>query len=165
MVTGIFLMEVADLTFRYLMEGLAAIIIGAEIFKKIKEVKSVSDADYARKQSWDNAAKVIKEKEDKWDAALVNMEFGRKNITNHFEKRLDEVDDKMEEQKTDYEAKFQDMKIELFIQTECMRAVLAGLGQLNCNGPVTKAREMLDLYLSKSAHDIDTLMENLKKGA
>lgn len=162
---GIFLTDITDLTFGYILQGVAVLIIIAEVYKKIKEIKTASDADHERKQGWDNAAKVIKEKEKKWDAALVDMEVGRKAITDHFEKRLDEVDENIKDVKTDYEAKIQDVKVEQFIQTECMRAVLSGLRQLNCNGPVTKAKEMLDLYLSKSAHDIDSLMEDLKKGA
>lgn len=161
---GILLMDVADLTFRYIMEGLAVIIIGAEIFKKLKEVKSASDADHERKQGWDMAAKVIKDKEKKWDEGVTATEQTREEIISKFEKRLDEMDKEIKDNKTDYEAKMQDVKIELFIQTECMRAVLEGLHQLKCNGPVTDARKLLDNYLSESAHDINEL-KNIKRGA
>ena len=173
---GIFLTDLADLTFGYILQGLATLIIIAEVYKKIKEVKNASDADHERKQSWDKAAKVIDEKEKEWDAGLSDIDNVRKGIVNKYDKKLSEIEEKMdkdneeltkkiEENKTDSEAKMQELKIELFVQTECTRAILDGLHQLNCNGPVTRARELLDTYLSGSAHDIKDIEKLLKRGA
>lgn len=174
---GILLLkDIADLTFGYIVQGIAVLIIIAEIYKKIKEVKSASDADHERKQGWDNAAKVIKEKEKEWDSGLSDVENTRKEIVKKYDNKLSELEEKMdrdneeltkviEENKTDSEAKMQELKIELFVQTECMRAVLDGLHQLKCNGPVTQARELLDTYLSGSAHDIKDIEKLLKRGA
>ncbi len=169
-------MDMADLTFSYILQGLAVLIIIAEVYKKIKEVKNASDADHERKQGWDNAAKVIKEKEKEWDSGLSDVENTRKEIVKKYDNKLSELEEKMdkdneelgrkiEENKTDSEAKMQELKIELFVQTECMRAVLDGLHQLKCNGPVTQARELLDTYLSGSAHDIKDIEKLLKRGA
>lgn len=50
------------------------------------------------------------------------------------------------------EAKLQEIRAEQEMITYCMRAVLDGLHQLNCNGPVTEASEKLDKYLNAQAH-------------
>ena len=60
-------MDYASLTFDIVIKALAVLIIIYEVFKKIMEIKRDSDKDHERKQGWDYAAKVIKEKEDKWD--------------------------------------------------------------------------------------------------
>ena len=41
----------------------------------------------------------------------------------------------------------QELRSNMIILTETMRAVLDGLHQLNCNGKVTEASEKLDAYL------------------
>lgn len=173
---GIFLMDIADLTFGYIIQGLAVLIIIAEVYKKIKEVKNASDADHARKQGWDYASATIKAKEKEWDSGLSDVDNVRNEIVKKYDNKLSELEEKMdkdneeltkviEENKTDSEAKMQELKIELFVQTECMRAVLDGLHQLKCNGPVTQAKELLDTYLSGSAHDIKDIEKLLKRGA
>lgn len=173
---GIFLMDIADLTFSHILQGLAVLIIVAEVYKKIKEVKNASDADHERKQGWDYAARIIKSKEKEWDSGLLTVENVRREIMKKYDDKLFELEDKMdkdneelvkkiEDNATDSEAKMQELKIELFVQTECMRAVLDGLHQLKCNGPVTQARELLDTYLSGSAHDIKDIERLLKRGA
>lgn len=173
---GILLMDLADLTFGYILQGLAALIIVAEVYKKIKEVKNASDADHTRKQGWDYASATIKAKEREWDSGLSDVDNVRNEIVKKYDNKLLKLEEKIDEEneelakriedsKTDYEAKMQELKIELFVQTECTRAILDGLHQLNCNGPVTKARELLDTYLSGSAHDIKDIEKLLKRGA
>lgn len=168
--------DLADVTFNYILQALAVLIIVAEVYKKIKEVKNASDADHERKQGWDYACKIIKEKEKEWDKGLSDIDNVRDKIVKKYDDKLSELEEKMdkdneeltkkiEENKTDSEAKMQELKIELFVQTECTRAILDGLHQLNCNGPVTKARELLDTYLSGSAHDIKDIEKLLKRGA
>ena len=173
---GIFLTDITDLTFGYILQGVAVLIIIAEVYKKIKEVKNASDADHERKQGWDYASRIIKSKEKEWDSGLLTVENVRREITKRYDDKLFELENKMdkdneelvkkiEDNATDSEAKMQELKIELFVQTECTRAILDGLHQLNCNGPVTKARELLDTYLSGSAHDIKDIEKLLKRGA
>lgn len=50
------------------------------------------------------------------------------------------------------ESKLQELRSEQEMIIYCMRAVLDGLHQLNCNGPVTEASEKLDEYLNAKAH-------------
>lgn len=58
----------------------------------------------------------------------------------------------LEEMQTETEAKLQEIRAEQEMITVCMRAVLDGLHQLNCNGKVTEASDKLDEYLNSKAH-------------
>lgn len=46
-----------------------------------------------------------------------------------------------------------EMKSELCMHTFVLLAVLDGLKQQGCNGPVTEAREKLQKHINKMAHD------------
>ena len=173
---GVLLSDISQLTFSYIFQALAVIIILWEAGKKIWEIKKASDEDHDKRKEMEYAAKIIKEKEKKWDEGLLEIYSEREKIVARYDKKLAEMEEKqeennaeltskIEENKTDAEAKMQELKIELFVQTECMRAVLDGLHQLNCNGPVTQAKELLDTYLSGSAHDIKDVEKLLKRGA
>ena len=52
----------------------------------------------------------------------------------------------------EYDLQIKDIKSEQEMMTLCMKAVLDGLHQLNCNGEVTKASIKLDEYLNAKAH-------------
>jgi hypothetical protein len=52
----------------------------------------------------------------------------------------------------EYDAKIQEIKDEQGLLTESMLAVLDGLHQLNCNGPVTVARDKLVSHINERAH-------------
>lgn len=60
----------------------------------------------------------------------------------------------LEAMQCDTDAKLQEIRAEQYMIMHCMGAVLAGLKQLNCNGPVTEASNKLDEYLNKQAHQI-----------
>lgn len=147
-------MEIIDLTFKYFTEAIAVIIIIWEVYKHFKAMKKESDEEHARRMGWDNAAKVIAEKEDKWDDAFMGIYREREDIVKRFDKRLDEVDFKIDEIHTDEEAKIQELRTEMLILTKCMSAVLDGLKQLNCNGQVTEAKKNLDEFLMSRAYDL-----------
>jgi predicted nuclease with TOPRIM domain len=140
-------MDILDLTFNHLTQALAIIIVLWFVVKNFREMKEASDKDMKRKEGWDKAAKVIEEKEKLWDEGLEDVYNERKQIVEKFDKRLDEVDKKIDDNYTDTEAKIQEIKAELLILTECMRAVLDGLYQQGCNGKVTEARHKLDEHL------------------
>ena len=53
-----------------------------------------------------------------------------------------------------YDAEINEIKEELYLQSECTSAILSGLMQLHCNGPVTEAKQKLDQFINKRAHDI-----------
>ena len=132
----------------------AGVIMGIWGFVKvIKQMKADSDAEHTRRMSWDKAAKVIEEKEAKWDKGLSDIYEERAMIVKKFDERLDEVDLKIDEVHTDEEAKIQELRADVLILTKCMAAVLDGLKQLNCNGRVSEAKQDLDEFLMNRAYD------------
>lgn len=101
-------------------------------------------------------AKAINErhdKEQKWGEWEVNLQEERDKIYERYDTKLAEMEEKIDNNHADTEAKIQQTRSELYILTECMAAVLDGLKQLNCNGKVTEAKENLDAYLMKRAHE------------
>lgn len=54
-----------------------------------------------------------------------------------------------------YDKDISDIKEEQCMLTYCMLAVLDGLKQQGCNGKVTEARDALDKYINKKAHDME----------
>lgn len=101
-------------------------------------------------------AKAINErhdKEQKWGEWEVNLQEERDKIYERYDTKLAEMEEKIDNNHADTESKIQQTRSELYILTECMAAVLDGLKQLNCNGKVTEAKENLDAYLMKRAHE------------
>ena len=81
------------------------------------------------------------DKEQAWDKAVSQIADERKRITDLYDERLD-----------DLEAKMQSIIAEQCLIIETQQAILAGLGQLKCNGPVTRQKKKIDAYLLKKAH-------------
>lgn len=121
--------------------------------KVITDIKKNNDEEHDRRQRWDNAAKVIEENKDKWDKGLQDVYDEREKIITRYDARLDELESRIDRNHAETEAKIQQTQTELLILTECMAAVLDGLKQLNCNGKVTEAKQNLDAYLNKRAHE------------
>ena len=151
-------MDVLDLTFNHVVNFLAVGIVLWFIIKNILEVRKAAKEQIVREQGWDNAARIITEKQKEWDDGLADVRGEREAIKQQFDKRLDdletkinlnqnELENKIDSNKTDTEAKIQELRSNMIILTETMRAVLDGLHQLNCNGKVTEASEKLDAYL------------------
>lgn len=90
-------MDLMNLTFAYVVQALAVIIVIYEVFKKIMEIKSRSDEDHDRRQKWDHAAAVLEEKEKKWDEGMKDAELDRKRIIDRYDGRLDEQDAKIQQ--------------------------------------------------------------------
>jgi len=147
--------DIIDVTFSHIIQAIALIVVVYEIYKKFREIKRDSDKEHERKLQWDYAAKIIKEKEKEWDDGLSDVENVRNQIVKRYDERLDELktdlETKIDDNYTDTNAKVQEIQSEVFILTECMRAVLDGLHQQGCNGEVTKTRERLDSYLVRKA--------------
>lgn len=93
------------------------------------------------------------DKEQKWDKYEENLKEERDKIYEKYDTRLEELETKLEESQTDTEAKIQEIQAELYLQTESMLAVLEGLQQLNCNGPVSEAKKKLDAHLLERAYN------------
>lgn len=81
------------------------------------------------------------DKEQAWDSAVRQIADERKIITDRYDERLDDI-----------EAKMQSIIAEQCLIIETQQAILAGLGQLKCNGPVTRQKKKIDEYLLKKAH-------------
>lgn len=93
------------------------------------------------------------DKEQKWDKYEKNLQEERDKIYEKYDAKLVELEEKIDLNHADTESKIQQTRSELYILTECMAAVLDGLKQLNCNGKVTEAKQNLDAYLIKRAHE------------
>lgn len=147
--------ELTDLTFELIIKALAVFIVVWFVIKNYLEVKNNAKIQIVREEGWDYAAKIIKEKEKEWNDGLSDVENVRNQIVKRYDERLDDLktdlENKIDDNYTDTNAKIQEIQSEIFILTECMRAVLDGLHQQGCNGEVTKTREKLDSYLVRKA--------------
>lgn len=90
-------MDFMSLTFAHIVQALAVVIVIYEVLKKIMEIKSKSDEDHDRRQSWDNAAAVLKEKEKIWDEGIKDAALDRQRIIARYDARLDEQDAKIQQ--------------------------------------------------------------------
>ena len=142
--------DIMDVTFAHAMQALALVIVVWEVVKKLKEIKKDSDADHKRKQSWDYAAKVIAEKEKVWDDAVGDIRGERDYIIQRYDGRLDGLHKQIEDNHIDTESKIQEIRADVMILAEAIRAVLEGQIEQGCNGPVKDAKEKLDHYLIES---------------
>ena len=145
--------DIVNLTFSYILQGIAVLIIIYEVYKKIKEVKKESDAEHEWKMRVKKAVEAMEAKEKLWDEGLRDLDGMRERLSRDFNKRLDDIEAKIEDNHTDTEAKIQEVRAEQMFQMELFKTVLEGLGQLGANGPVTTMSEKLDDYLNKKAHE------------
>lgn len=145
--------DYVNLTFSYFLQGIAVLIILFEIYKKIKEVKKESDEEHEWKMRVKKAVETVEKKEKEWDEALAGVQETRAVLQKEFNKRLDEIEAKIEDNHSDTEAKIQEVRAEQMFQMELFKTVLDGLGQLGANGPVTEMKERLDKYLMDKAYE------------
>ena len=139
--------DITDLTFSNVIEAIAVLIVIWFVIKNFAEIKDRAAKVFARRQSWDKAAKIIEEKEEIWDKGLADLENRRLDTMERYDKRFDSIEQTIKTNHTDTENRIKEVKSDVLLLTECMRAVLDGLHQLNCNGKVTEASEKLDSYL------------------
>lgn len=123
-------------------------------YKVVKEiVKNINDR-HDKEQRWDDIAQKVEEDHKRvYDEIAKNVQAERDKIYQRYDIKLADMEDRIETNHADTEAKFQQVYSELLIITDCMAAVLDGLHQLNCNGDVTKQREKLDKYMRERAHE------------
>lgn len=76
-------MQITDITFSYIIQCLAVLIILYEVFKKIMEVVSAINSRHDREQAWDKAVK--------------DIAVDREALKNEFDARLDEQDAKIQQ--------------------------------------------------------------------
>ena len=145
--------ELANFTFSYVLQFIAVLFIIYEIYKLFKGIKKESDDDHEWKMRVKKVVETVEKKESEWDEALAGVKETRAVLQKEFNKRLDEIEQKIEENHTDTEAKIQEVRSEQMFQMELFKTILDGLGQLGANGPVTAMSEKLDDYLNKKAHE------------
>lgn len=75
-------------------------------------------------------------------------------LTNKLEESIKISEEALTRQKEDFILSYKDMKEEQCMLTYCMMATLDGLHQLGANGPVTEARDALDKFMNKQAHEV-----------
>ena len=99
------------------------------------------------------------DREQKWDETASNIRNEREEIVCQYNAQLaeirnqqDDIKQKQESIRTEFDAKVQDIKAEQYIIVECLRAVLDGLHQQGCNGKVSEAIKILDDYLMEKAY-------------
>lgn len=87
------------------------------------------------------------DREQKWDDYAKNLENERDKIYEKYDERLVEIEDKINSNHVENNAKTQELKAEILILTKSLSAVLDGLIQQGCNGKVTEAKRDLDEFL------------------
>ena len=111
----------------------------------VKNIKSTNDEEVKKRKRWDDAAKIVEEGHEKWDAALADMETGRQRMMMRYDDRLDDQDAKLDGQ----DAKIQDI---LAICVELLRSndaildalISAGIG----NGEIKNMRDGLSDFIT-----------------
>ena len=125
-----------------------------ELLELIKEISSVciviasilgGVVAVAKVLNYYSANKEFKKKCEGYEGEI-------KNTNQKVQDAHDFAQTALENMQLETEAKLQEIRAEQAMITYCMRAVLDGLHQLNCNGPVTEASEKLDKYLNEQAH-------------
>lgn len=145
--------DLANFSFNYILQFIAVLFIIYEIYKLFKGIKKESDEGYEWKMRVKKAVETVEHKEKEWDEALAGVKETRAVLQKEFNKRLDEIEAKIEDNHTDTEAKIQEVRAEQMFQMELFKTVLDGLGQLGANGPVTEMKDRLDKYLMDKAYE------------
>ena len=145
--------DLASFTFNHVLQFIAVLFIIYEIFKLFKGIKKESDDEHEWRMRVKKAVEAMEAKEKLWDEGLRDIDGMRERLSRDFNKRLDDIESKIQDNHTDTEAKIQEVRSEQMFQMELFKTVLEGLGQLGANGPVTIMSEKLDNYLNQKAHE------------
>lgn len=137
-------MDLSILTPQNFIITLATLFIIYEVWDKGSKLIAKITAEHDRMKKWDTMEEVL----------MKNLQAERDKIYARYDVKLEEIEGRIEDNHIESEAKIQQTQTELFILTQCMSAVLDGLKQLNCNGKVTEAQQLLDDYLVKRAHEV-----------
>ena len=99
-----------------------------------------------------------RDREKKWDEMeqnlTKNIQEERDKIYDKYDTKLIEIEQKIETNHSDTEAKLQEIASVLMILTKGQLAALEGLKQQGCNGAVTQAKKELDEFLMNRAVDL-----------
>lgn len=70
-----------------------------------------------------------------------------------YDMQIQEVQKSITDLKMDTDHELKEIKKEQRVITNAVLAILQGLSQLNCNGPVTEAKDELTEFLNERAHE------------
>lgn len=118
----------------------AALIVG--IWGFIKIVMEIVKAINARH-----------DKEMEWDKTKEDLEKGRQEIIERYDKKLGELENMIIENYAQTEAKIQELNACNMLLTKSIRAILAGQIEQGLNGPVKEAKKALDEFIDSKAFD------------
>ena len=131
------------ITLSLILQIVAVVVAVWGGIKAVTEIVKAINKQHDRAQKWDG----LEEK------MLQNLQVERDKIYVRYDSKLEEMEKRIEENHDDIVAQNKELKDELYILTECMAAVLSGLREQGCNGPVSEASDMLNEYLRKRAHE------------
>ena len=131
------------ITLSLILEIVAVVVAVWGGIKAISEIVKAVNKQHDRAQKWDSMEEEM----------IKNIQAERDKIYERYDSKLEEMETRINANHDDTVARTQELKAELYILTECMAAVLAGLHEQGCNGPVSEAQEMLNEYLRKRAHE------------
>lgn len=139
----IFLSGVETISFDDLVHGFMALLAIWGMYKIIMEIVSAITTRHDKEKKWS-------EMEEK---LTRNIQEERDKIYQNYDRRLDELESRIDENHADTVAKTQEIKAELYVLTNAMLGVLDGLIEQGCNGVVKAARSELSAYINERAHD------------
>lgn len=84
----------------------------------------------------------------------INTRHDQEVKWDSYGEKISDLNQTLIDTKADTDSKLQDIQTEQRVLSQCMLAVLEGLKQLNCNGPVTEARDSLETHLNNKAHKL-----------
>ena len=131
-------------------------------YKVVREVIQRITARHDREQKWDEYAKNLDAERDKiyekYDGLLEEIrkeiqsneeeaQKERDKIQSDYNDQLTSIENKIEYNHIEMDGKTQELKADILILTKSTAAILDGLTQLKCNGPVTEAKKTLNAYL------------------
>jgi arginine decarboxylase-like protein len=138
------------------LEHVAVIVMAVWGFwKVITEIVKNINARHDKEQRWDDmVTKSEEEKERIYEEISKNVQAERDKIYDKYDTKLIEIEQRIETNHSDTEAKLQEIAAVLMILTRGQLAALDGLKQQGCNGAVTQAKKELDEFLMNRAVDL-----------
>ena len=93
------------------------------------------------------------DKEMEWNKTKEDLEKGRQEIIERYDKKLGELEKMIIENYAQTEAKIQELNACNMLLTKSIRAILAGQIEQGLNGPVKEAKKALDEFIDSKAFD------------
>lgn len=138
------------------LEHVAVIIMAVWGFwKVVTEIVKNINARHDKEQRWDDmVAKSEEEKAQIYAEIAKNVQDERDKIYERYDGKLVELEQKIDGNHAETEAKLQELVSIMTILTKGQLAALDGLKQQGCNGAVTEAKKELDNFLMNRAVEI-----------